>query len=900
MLTKRAGLQQALLALTALFALTHFYLGAGNSFENLNQGQSRGRPPFYIGASDHAISLSESQAHEAGLRAGDAVPAITLVQPEAAQAGLHVGDVVISINRLPFTGTAVLLRELRNGRAGQVMVLSLLHSTNLQTLPSTVAIILAPERILKPPLWAKILQITFLFLPCFCLLTGLYVVFMQPRNAHAWLILGILSSFDSFFIPSDQLYGRMTLVALIWSTVALTAMPVCLMLLGIYFPERSRLDTRFPWIKWLLIIPNLLLLPIDLLYDFGHTYDFNAYSFLFPWLAWISSFETVVRALAISYFFPNLFSNLAISGPDARRRLRVLYVGALTGLTPFFILLVVSLIRGLDIGQDVSQWITIPAFLILLLFPLSLAYVVVVQRAMDVRLLIRQGTKYLFARGTLRILTLILLVVMLYFISAFVSTPSHRRPVDAIRIFALAGFFVAFNMLAVKRLQAAIDRRFFRDAYSAEQVLSDLSGEARNFIETRPLLETISQRIRVTLHVQSIAFFLQVGDTFRLEMAGYRAANAGISKDLALSADSRSITTLTGTGLPAFVYRDDPSSWFVDATDAERAVLTELSTELLVPLPGRNRLIGIMALGPKQSQEPYSRSDQQLLRSVASQTGLALENAELLESLTTEVAQRERAANDLEIAREVQERLFPQGHPSLPGVDLAGFCRPAQAVGGDYYDFFELPMSSHGQSSLGIAIGDISGKGIPAALLMASLRASLRSAASLEPNAYHHDLALLVGHVNRMVFESSSSNRYATFFYAQYDPSIRTLTYVNAGHNSPCILRTMNGSSEVIRLEPTGTVIGLLHGATYAQSSLNLQSGDIFLAFTDGISEAMTRDEEEWGEERMLACVQRLISDRDFTTTAHQLVSSILGATDTFTAGAAQHDDMTLLVGRFG
>ena len=171
---------------------------------------------------------------------------------------------------------------------------------------------------------------------------------------------------------------------------------------------------------------------------------------------------------------------------------------------------------------------------------------------------------------------------------------------------------------------------------------------------------------------------------------------------------------------------------------------------------------------------------------------------------------------------------------------------------------------------------------------MASLRASLRSIAGLQQS----DLASLIRHVNNLVYESSTTNRYATFFYAEYNPATSLLTFVNAGHNPPYILR----GAQAIPLEATGMVVGLLPDAEYAQVTIPMRPGDVLLAFTDGISEAMTREEEEWGEDRMIATAQQLLSQTDCTHTAQQLLDCILAAADKFTSGAAQHDDMTLLV----
>jgi sigma-B regulation protein RsbU (phosphoserine phosphatase) len=194
--------------------------------------------------------------------------------------------------------------------------------------------------------------------------------------------------------------------------------------------------------------------------------------------------------------------------------------------------------------------------------------------------------------------------------------------------------------------------------------------------------------------------------------------------------------------------------------------------------------------------------------------------------------------------------------------------------------------------SLALALGDISGKGISAALLMASLRASLRSIASLQQG----DLAALIGNVNNLVYESSTSNRYATFFYAEYDPSTSLLTYVNAGHNPPYILR----GKKAIPLDATGIVVGLLPNADYEQVTIPMHAGDVLLTYTDGISEAMNYQDEEWGEDRMIASVRQLLAQPDCTVSAQQLLDCIIEAADIFTSGAPQHDDMTLLVCTIG
>lgn len=288
-------------------------------------------------------------------------------------------------------------------------------------------------------------------------------------------------------------------------------------------------------------------------------------------------------------------------------------------------------------------------------------------------------------------------------------------------------------------------------------------------------------------------------------------------------------------------------------------------------------------------------------------SGILVNIYKLIPTLAEEAVARVKLEREFEIAREVQERLFPQTLPNIAGVEMAAHCRPAQAVGGDYYDLIDIRDGSlaeaghapgenissasrataHRCDRLGVAIGDISGKGMSAALLMASLHASLRG----QVLSGAGDLGTKMANVNRLLYDASDSNRYATFFYAELDCTSRTLHYVNGGHNPPAVLRKENGAWQVFRLGDGGPVIGLLAGAVYKEQILHLLPGDILLAFTDGISEATKASEDEWGETRMIAEAQ---AHADLN--AAELLQRLFRAADAFAAGAPQHDDMTLVV----
>jgi DNA-binding GntR family transcriptional regulator len=278
-----------------------------------------------------------------------------------------------------------------------------------------------------------------------------------------------------------------------------------------------------------------------------------------------------------------------------------------------------------------------------------------------------------------------------------------------------------------------------------------------------------------------------------------------------------------------------------------------------------------------------------LERGQASEAGLLLRNhvetfLGFLKKADSDSGLHRALRKDLENAKDVQQAFFPQQRRSIPGITCETFYKPAQSIGGDYYDFF--PMLG---GRWGIAIGDVSGKGIGAALLMASLQASLKARA-LHP---HSDLSTLVGDVNRLVHESSPVNFFASLFYGEYQPATRVLRYVNAGHNPPIVLRWRKERCEVFPLETEGTPVGALEDAQYTSATLRLNAGDVLVAYTDGITESENRRGEFWGQKRF---ENLLRSCRDCTP--KQIIRVVLDAIASFTKGHSQRDDITLVVAR--
>jgi len=845
-----------LLIVFAAFSMVYYIAGAVALREEFFHASLYAREPFDF--------------HDDGKSIDD-------LRKEATVTGLSNGDLLLAVNGIPFTGSDQIHNLLGHAKPGERMRVSARTPSGEVR---EVQVRLAPR---EGPDWPLGGLIAFLApvlgVPLLGLLIGYWVVAARPRDLNAWLVLVLLAfpetaygNLDWSFWPSPWY-----LVLGVWYFLVQSFVFPALLWFGFLFPERWRIDRRLPWFKYAILITTCGVFAFELGFSAERYFFAGAIRSLARLQFWTHRVASWLYLICMLLFLAAVFDKLrSASTADARRRMRVLAIGSGLSLGPLVLIFAVAPWFGIDPHHGTWFETIIP---ILALFPLTLAYVLIVQRAMDVRILLRMGTKYLFARATLLVVQIaIVAFLILRFIFPMMQRKEHQWLnfiLLAICIGLLMQVFILRDSLS-QRVQRWLDRKFFREAYNSEVVLSELANQVRQVTDRSDLIDTVLRRISEVLHVPQVAMLLRGNQVFHLQ----QALGMDFGGPVVFAEQSATVQNLMRTNQPATVYRDRPEDWIADADAEETALLRRINAELLLPMPGRAHLMGLIALGPKKSEEPYTPTDLRILQSVAAQTGLNLEVAELVRTLADESAQRERMNREIEIAREVQQRLFPQSLPQIKNVSLAGMCRPALEVGGDYYDLVELE-----DGHLGFAIGDVSGKGISAALIMASLRASLRGLILDDPG----DLARMMQKVNRLVYEASSSSRYATFFFAVYNPDSRELRYVNAGHNPPVLVRETSG--EMVRLEACGPVVGMLPVVDYEARCLALEPGDLLIAYTDGISEAMTAEDEEWGEERMLEA-----AGRQHGGSAAEVLEEIFRAADAFTAGAEQHDDMTLLI----
>jgi phosphoserine phosphatase RsbU/P len=294
---------------------------------------------------------------------------------------------------------------------------------------------------------------------------------------------------------------------------------------------------------------------------------------------------------------------------------------------------------------------------------------------------------------------------------------------------------------------------------------------------------------------------------------------------------------------------------------------------LCTPIKNRSgKIVGVLQLLNKIGG-PFGRVDLEFLAAISDHMAIAMENA----TIHLALVELERMERELQLGREIQSELLPATPEGLSGVSIAAMSIPCYEVGGDYYDFLQLPGEE-----LGVVIGDVSGKGVGAALIMSSLQAALRVAATLED-----DMASLLSRLNTFVFDATHGRKYVTLFYGRYTPSTGVLRYVNAGHNPPFVAE---GESVKV-LASTGRPVGILPGSEYETGSITLAPGATLTLYTDGLNEATNAEDDEFGNLRLEELV-REASRGDLTSMPRR----VLAAITEFEAGARPSDDKTIVV----
>jgi serine phosphatase RsbU (regulator of sigma subunit) len=771
----------------------------------------------------------------------------------AAAAHLQPGDRIAGIGR-----------EVVRSRSDAARALGKLFETTIQ---------LGPSRLGTPAyLYYCFLGFLFFFI-------GLFVLLQQPDSsprAPSQVFFSLCTLFLLFLVcrlrPAS--YSWVDTVVLTTGTLSLLVLPAAFLHFFLVFPRRLKMalfNPAEPWSgsggrAWRAVetfvnsSPNLfrvlyLLPPLFYVLTLALGNVFSVRIRLVsgaPISSWVLMGDYLVLGLLAL-----LGSMLQAQEGRERRQIATVFVGTVVGVTPFLLLGVVfpSLLRT----DRYLSWGVVP----LALVPLTFAYAIVRYQFFDIRVIVRRSLLYTLATA---------LVAGIY----GVGIAAFNLLVGGSSV-GTSPYFTLLLVLAViavfdplrRRLQEPVDRFFFREVYDARRAVEEVSAAVVREFSLDRLEALLATRLSEIMHLEWAALYCRDGRRLVSQTAAPRLP-AEMSAELLLV---RELTRRDEPVRPAVL---EPLKALDPRSRLALESLARAGTRLLVPLRTREQLHGILVLGPKRSEQEFGRDDLQLVRTLANQGAVALENARLLREHTHQV----ELEKELDIARRVQFSLIPADLPAPKGWEVAGRCVPARQVGGDFYD----ALGDHG-GGVALVVGDVSGKSVAGAMLMVAAREVLHTAA-------------LGGAAPESILQVANQRLYTprhrlfvALAYLLIEPD-GTGRYALAGQPSP-LRRDRAGRVAEMPAPLHRLPIGALKDVHWDVLQFQVDVGDLLLLYSDGVTEARSPAGEFFGEERL----HEVLASADGSPAA--VVEQVMGAIETFTAGGEPYDDITLVAVRW-
>jgi serine phosphatase RsbU (regulator of sigma subunit) len=520
-----------------------------------------------------------------------------------------------------------------------------------------------------------------------------------------------------------------------------------------------------------------------------------------------------------------------------KRQARLVIWGTGVGLGLLF-LFILFMAAATEWAQRIPEYYIMAALMVvylgLLLSPLSFAYAFGKYRLMEIEGHIRRGTQqFLIGFGLLA-----LFYLMVYIISNFTLDFLHVESRTTVLISALA-LAVVFAP-AQRKLLGQLNKWIYPERFRLQGILNDFLTQSTATSDNKSFWDGLENRLKAALKVETIYPIIRATDN-----GHFVFMNSGVTP---FEIGSPFVSVITGMGGKPLMRDELEASTKTKLTESEKNWFAQHNVALILPLVTHSELIGFLCIGSKSERQDFEPKDFEVLKSLSNQIAIAADNILLLE----ENVEKKRMEAELSIARQVQEKMLPRDIPSAAGLEIAAMSKFCTEVAGDYYDVIDT-----GDGRTVLAIGDVSGKGAAAALLMSNVQASLRTAIGIEAqmesdNKSLHDrgiqLSGIVSNINKLIFRNSQPEQFITFFVALFDPSTKKLEYINAGHNPPLVV---SRSGVVQELTEGGVLLGIMPELPYKTGSVQLSDGDLLFLYTDGLSEAARADEEMFGEERI-------------------------------------------------
>ena len=694
------------------------------------------------------------------------------------------------------------------------------------------------------------------------LLTGLLVLLRRADSTgilfslNCTMICYLLSDRPVYSQPALQLAGEL------FDDAVMLAFPAVFLHFFLVFPERVRRVAGRSRISRAVLVYALPVL------FFAASTALAIRNFFFApapggALRSILALSTVYIAAYVVASLVVFLRSYRVSTTAQKQKLRIAIAGTVAGMVPFLAMIVWRQI--MPGGYTVWEFLSSAA---LACVSISFAYAIVKHGAIELNIVVRKSIVYAFMTGV---------IIAAYYglvrvVGDYVTTQFNLRPVyfSIIAVLVLAVIFAPARQI----VQGVVDRLFFRGDYDYRREVVEFNRQLSRKLKKQEILDYFTESMRTLFKASYVAFYKKGDSGGRLVLDSTDADKKTLPE--AFPKDSLLGRYLSRYRKPLMVEYLDQSWGRRHLDAASTGFLAATRAAVCLPIGSGESLFGLIVVGAKRSRLLYSRTDSELLETFSEHLGLVLENAELHEA----TIQQERLKNEVLLAREIQLNLLPKAPPKHDRLELHGKMESSVEVGGDYYDFFGIA-----KDRIGVVIGDVSGKGVPAAILVASLQAVFK-------NLAHRDKmspAQVIEELNRYLCDSAKVGQYATIFYGIFELDTSTFTFCNAGHCPPLLVK----AHYTDRLGEGGLVLGIDPGHRYEEGRVRIDGGDILCFYTDGVTEQSAPDDQEYGENRL---IDFLRANRNLPLGALQdsLFASVLAF-----GNGRQDDDITTIIARY-
>src|SRR5262245_11845956 len=825
---------------------------------------------------------------------------IIRVDQSGPATALQVGDEVVSINGLTLQDDPKILSFNQRVPPGTSYTVVVRRQGRLIEFAITT---------IGFPIISRLRPITDILVQLLFLLTGLTVFLFKPADRQAWLVVFMLGLFPGTFNNDLPLLPLVIqLIVAVARIMGLWLIPVFLHFFLI-FPDRSPLLRRFPILERGLYWPFFLVLTWFSFQRLSGVFSERwqwAQFFEESWLLrqqWPRLLSLLVVLAYLAAGLVALFISYRVAGIVARRKLHVIVAGSGAGF--FNLLLVVVWETFLQTRYpDAYDWIRFALGFTLPLVPLSFAYAIIRHQVIPVSLIIRRSARYvLVSRGAILLdmiaVGLSVTAVLTYIFSRI------KPPVIVIGLVSAAVGVATWKVASGLRhryLRPLIDRRFFRQSYDAHQIIAELTASLRGVTDLPRLLELVATKLRTALQTEYVTVYLRdpatgsFNNAYSSDHGGANGAAGPGLQDGQLTRYAMLVDQLDqlerslGEAEPRVRNRradeieiDALLSGYDVATAEKQEALREAKATLLMPLYSKEGMLGVISLGPRLGDLPFSREDKQLLMSVSGPTSLAIENARLVERMVEEArrrqeleAENDQRAKELEEARQLQLSMLPKNMPQAPHLEIEAYMKTATEVGGDYYDFHQ---SDNGV--LTVVVGDATGHGLKAGTVVTAMKSLFRTFASED------DLSLVFNQSSRVLKEMNLRSLFMGLTMVKLNgPCLRI---ASAGMPPALTYRAEKGLVEeaLIKAPPLGGISGY----RYREREYALDHGDVLVLMSDGFPERFNQDGEMFDYSRARQSLAEAAS-----RPPREIIEHFVRAGDRWANGRPQNDDITFVV----